>query len=909
MLKTGECLSVEDREYTVTALLGRGANSAAYLAQCRSGGLRYQCILKEYAPRNAADFEAGKARFLTAARMQNQVRQIAELQNRTPPVSHIFEANGTAYSDIVCFGGTTLDRLTDLSLPEYLELCRAIAKTVGAYHQADFLVLDLKPENIFILQNAPDETVTQLVEFIDFDSIRSVQDLSAESAYSYTRAWAAPEQYQPFAAGRISFAADLYAIGEIVFYLLFGRHSEDAEHRGFSCYPFRECRREFRRYTDRPDVQRLLTKLFRGTLRSSAANRFQDAGEIVRLLDALIEQCGRRDYIIPKLPPVSPHFVGRAQELQAIRDSLKQNRTLFVTGVGGIGKSTLIRNFLIQNKSQYDVIVYLEFDGDFVRTFNDDDQLQISTVRQQDGEPAGEYFRRKLTQFRNICGEKRVLFVLDNFSGAVTKDLSRVLDCGYDTVIVTRNQPPKNSFSVLEIGAIEDRMVLNRLISLNLERQMTSEERLCFDVIIELVQGHTLVIELIARQIAAGNLNIRTALNLIRENGFSRFSDEKIGNYKDGEEVYASLASIISVLFNAAGMQPESEHTLKFLALLNVRGLETELLLRFYPKITPDTLSTLAQQGWIVSDGRIRLHPVIAETVRNWQWQEPNAVRIMDDHQKMIDIYVGMLNSEQIRLIVREAERYKTQHPEHLVNAMYHEMLGFYYDAQIAGCYVPENAEEAELFLKQVESAENAIAEAEHSDAPEAPHYLTKFCVSLASILIRSMYPDYYDRISELLMKSRDLIEAYGQENSENCSYFCMVTAWYFTLVEPDVQTAMLYIGQAEKTADSIFPTELEIIDIIHIPASNCMFYLGELQAAADRLEIAVHICKSHPDLVPYADKCAELLNCQLDVYAELGDHAKCRELITEIDRLNDAYREQGVFRPVNPEIREKAGS
>ena len=208
-----------------------------------------------------------------------------------------------------------------------------------------------------------------------------------------------------------------------------------------------------------------------------------------------------------------------------------------------------------------------------------------------------------------------------------------------------------------------------------------------------------------------------------------------------------------------------------------------------------------------------------------------------------------------------------------------------------------------------MQTAEAAIAEAEQSDAPEAPHYLTKICVSLASILIRSMYPEYHEQISDLLIKARDLIEKYGQENSENCCYFCMVTAWYFTLVEPDLQTALRYIGQAEKIAGSIFPTELEIIDIIHIPAANCMFYLGELQAAADRLEKAVQICKSHPDLVPYADKCAELLNCQLDVYAELGDNAKCRELITEIDRINDTYRDQGVFRPVNPEIREKAGS
>ena len=84
------------------------------------------------------------------------------------------------------------------------------------------------------------------------------------------------------------------------------------------------------------------------------------------------------------------------------------------------------------------------------------------------------------------------------------------------------------------------------------------------------------------------------------------------------------------------------------------------------------------------------------------------------------------------------------------------------------------------------------------------------------------------------------------------------------------------------------------------------LYYHGELQAAAEKLEEAVKLCKSHSDLIPYVDKCAELMNCQLDVYAALEDYAGCRALIAEIDRINEMYRGQGVFREVSPEIREK---
>ncbi|MCQ2408072.1 MAG: protein kinase [Oscillospiraceae bacterium] len=905
MLQIGDTLQTDERTYTVLQMLGKGANTAAYLAECQHSGLSAKCILKEYAPQNPDDSARGKARFLDSGRTQNAIRQMSVLNNQTPPVSHIFEANGTAYIDVACFGGTTLDRLKGLSLPHSMEICQTIAKTVGYYHNAGFLCLDLKPENIFVLQNAPDDTLTQIVEFIDFDSIRSIAELNDSTSFSYTKEWAAPEQMNPYSTSPIGMTADIYSLGEIVFYLLFERHSTEQEHRGFSKYPFNEVKREYRKYTDRPDVQALFTRLFRSTIRSAASNRFQNMADAEKLLKLLCEELNKKDYVIPKLPAVSPHFVGRDTEVKAIAECLQDNRVLYLTGIGGIGKSTLIRNYIIRSQPDYDVIVYLEFDGDFRRTFCDDMQLQISTISRSGSESADDYFLRKLAYLRNICVEKRVLFVLDNFSGTVTKEMSRVIDCGYDTVIVTRSQPPKNSFAFLEVGAITNDAELFRLIALNLERPVTKDERLCFAEIIALVQGHTLVIELIARQMAAGRLSIRTALELIQKHGFSHFSDAKIGNYKDGEEVYDTLSGIITALFAASGLSGESRLTLQVLSLLNVRGLESDLI-RDIVKPNLSNLPQLSAEGWIYSGNIIRVHPVIAETVRNWAWTADD-ISVMTYHQKMIDIYVGMANAEQIRLIVRDAERYSEQHPRHIIRAMYYDMLGCCHDTLTAGNYVPQNAEEAAQFLRRVEIAEYAIQEAELSEIPEHAHYLAKYCLSLASILIRSMYQEYTDYASDLLLKAHDLIEQSEPENCENRCYFCMVTAWYFTLAEHDREQTEVYTKQAAEIACRVFPTALELIDIIYIPTANMLFYHDDMQAAAGKLEEAVEICQKNPCLLPYIDKQAELLNCLLDVYAAQYDWAKCRMLIAEIDRINEAYREQGVFREVSPEIREKA--
>lgn len=548
------------------------------------------------------------------------------------------------------------------------------------------------------------------------------------------------------------------------------------------------------------------------------------------------------------------------------------------------------------------MIAYLEYDGDVLHTFCDDMQLQISTVSMQNGEPLDEYFAHKIKAFKRICGDRRVLFVLDNYTDRLTKNLSRIIDCGYDTIITTRNQPPKNSFPFMEVTAIADTSELFRLVALNLDRQLTKEEQFFFEEIITLIQGHTLVLELIARQIAAGKLDIHTALELIRENGFSRFSGEKVGNIKDGEEVYDTLSAIISALFKASAVSVDAKLTLKILALLNVRGLETGLVQKFFPDIQPDTISKLLADGWLYANSRIRLHPVIAETVRNWSWAVDD-VTVMDCHKKMIDIYVGMANDVHIKEILREADIFREQHPRHIITGLYYDMLGCYYDTLLGGAYYPENAEEANLLEKLIDSEEKAISEMEQEPDRRSIKYLTQYYISLASILIRSV-PDYYDKAADILDKAYKLIEENEPEISDNHCYYCMVAAWYSTLAQPDTQKTRALTEQAEEIARQVFPTDLELIDIIHIPTANCFYYHNDFRLAADKIEEAMEICRKYPDTIPYIDKQAELLNILLDIHLAMDDKARCRKLITEIDQLNETYKEQGVCREVSPDIR-----
>lgn len=65
-------------------------------------------------------------------------------------------------------------------------------------------------------------------------------------------------------------------------------------------------------------------------------------------------------------------------------------------------------------------------------------------------------------------------------------------------------------------------------------RKLEDDEAGKFDRMSEMVENHTLVLVLIARQIAKSFLTMDEALELIQKNGFSEMAPEKVAYMQDG---------------------------------------------------------------------------------------------------------------------------------------------------------------------------------------------------------------------------------------------------------------------------------------------------------------------------------------------------------------------------------------
>ena len=123
----------------------------------------------------------------------------------------------------------------NLSLFDRVLICNSVIEYVGECHKSGFLCLDIKPENIFVIKQKPGFTM-----FFDFDSFCKVNAVGLGKTLGYSNKWAAPEQVMLGALASISYATDIYILGELLFWSIFERHSRNDERRDSSEFSFKD---------------------------------------------------------------------------------------------------------------------------------------------------------------------------------------------------------------------------------------------------------------------------------------------------------------------------------------------------------------------------------------------------------------------------------------------------------------------------------------------------------------------------------------------------------------------------------------------------------------------------------------------------------------------------------------------
>ena len=536
----------------------------------------------------------------------------------------VFRQNGTSYILSAYSSKKTLATYKPESLKECVMLARQVAYVLDNIHRQGYLYLDTKPDNVLVVDGYQKQ-----VQLFDFDSLLSIQELRKKSKMncsdvrlSYSKGFA-PIELQTSKIKRLGPHTDVYSVGALMFYLLFGCTPAAPDCETDAVFDFSIIQYDYNKCDDR--LFSLLKDFFHNTLAVYYADRYQSMQDVVEQLH-IIEKYA--DLTIPRIystqitkPKI---FYGREREFNEL-DRLLTNpdhNCLFVTGMGGIGKSSFIREYLISRRTKFDTILYVHYKDSIEATISNDSNIEINTLRQDEETKSGtRYFDKKLKKIREIVRGTSSVLVIDNFTNEIDDDLVALLGTELKVILLSRKASAYQSSQEIKLSAIADIDALRHIFEYNLGRSIADNEQAGFSQILQRVERHTLVLELIAKQIANSHITISSAVSLVDEHGFTSIAPEKVDYEKDSKQINDTIGNIIDALFEANVLSVEKRVLMKVTSLLGDDGIDINQFQEIMPLASKDDLNELIKDGWLMVSGDvISMHRVIQEAVHRWEW-------------------------------------------------------------------------------------------------------------------------------------------------------------------------------------------------------------------------------------------------------------------------------------------------
>lgn len=630
-LDNGSVLALTDeRMIGIVSEIGRGANCVVYNAVYHDSiGVKHYIRLKECYPAymmierkkdnslelcgdGEVEFERAKQEFVEAYRKNVFVKQTLGLVNSTVNPAEIINANNTVYILMTLDEGCDYGKYKDQTLEECITHIKSLAKVIQKYHTAGYLHLDIKPENMFILPESSEHIL-----LFDFDSVARADEISSgeKAGLSFSKGFSAPEQIKG-EIKKIGFHTDIFSIGAVLFFKLFNRKAELDDCRISSTYDYDNMCYKSEKY--QPKLYRELSVFFKKTISTSTIPRWQTVEPVIEKLDELISLSNPDGvYLKDSFLYNSGCFVGRKTEIMIIDDILSANQLVFLSGIGGIGKTELAKKYADKYREKYNTITFAIYEKDIKTLVNN--EIMINNLEQDEKETDEEYFKRKLKILEKTAKEDD-LIIIDNFDVEYDEKLESLFRCPAKFIITTRMDFRDYNYKQINVDKMADiEELLELFYSYNDEEYSETDEKY-IEKLIEYTDRHTMTVELIAKYLRTTLEKPEKLYNkFLEKEGTSNTGQSGIKQRKDRKLRIESVNNHISTLFDISGLNNDEKEIMSSLSLFaGIRILQEEYE-KIYGTDTADLyLRKLIKSGWIEyneKNKKISLHQVIQDVV------------------------------------------------------------------------------------------------------------------------------------------------------------------------------------------------------------------------------------------------------------------------------------------------------
>lgn len=569
---------------------------------------------------------------------ENSYDRITELcntgmDNNTVKPEIFASKNKAAYMIVEYSSGITLDAyMKKCGLFAFFEVMRNLAGVLGMLHEKGYLHMDVKPSNILCLATNPEypehRALTRLLDTDSFISKANFFKEIAENGMSGTHGYSAPEVIE-LAEDLEDFTlkeeirengerADVFSFGAVLYEYIF-----DGELPG----PPYEISRSYKdlqeslqkKYENIPlKAVSLISELLRFTLEEDPYERCESMPKIGEAISRILPLINPREVRVQEnFVPNRDPLIGRKRQMTDLRTLMCRpntgTRVVCITGIGGIGKSALAREYAKIYREEYDIIVEVSADS----AVNAITGIHILNWEMDEDTKAEQYVRK----LANLSQKFRTLVLVhdyDVFSDPTFKMWSKLGNC---SVILTSrydqsgNGAPTVALHSKDLSAKQAREIflsyyLQKVKDPVVQAELTrtiNEETEALDALLSALNHHPLGIKLTARYLAAvpgEEQGPRQGILQLEKEMFSAVSAVKIPDNKDNiaplqANVYGHLEVLLRKSLENGQLTEQDQDALRYMTLIpSSYGISTKRF-RKWTGLEAVCLENLRQTGWL----------------------------------------------------------------------------------------------------------------------------------------------------------------------------------------------------------------------------------------------------------------------------------------------------------------------
>lgn len=326
--------------------------------------------------------------------------------------------------------------------------------------------------------------------------------------------------------------------------------------------------------------------------------------------------------------------IGRSDYLEELEMLiLKPKKIVMLSGIGGIGKSTIAKYFVNKNSNKYSNIIWidaemLEYDNKVKKNaLTEAFASNVSLIQNlgivfSNNLSLDDKFTIILNKLQNIDGNN--LLIIDNVSSEILKYINRFPNSSHWTILLTSRESI-DEFITLKIDRLNNtnaEILFYKYYNLEVNNNIQS--------ILSYIENHPLTIELLAKTAQKRRISITDLTQVLDIEGLKGTNFAKVRVTHDRTRTAMKPFKYLLNIFSISGLEKEEIDMLRLFSVFPTRPITfSDLVILFQHEKDEDflfdLLSDLSEKGWLKQDKeKFQIHIIIKQVI--FQKLEPNTL-------------------------------------------------------------------------------------------------------------------------------------------------------------------------------------------------------------------------------------------------------------------------------------------